>query len=176
MLCSTVHARHNVQSVGNICYVFDSTFYTSHLLNVHASALFALIHNHLKPCTHTHAQLSANTLSMTAPCVSFPPPVMRILEPASRENHLCPPPFNGYRAGSTPHDSLFGTQPWIDLRHVKTSECSPCLNSPPSSSSSLSIMSSLYFLSFFCLPLCLFLSLCFQCLFKIIAPRDAWST
>ena len=87
-----------------------------------------------------------------------------------RESVPPPPhPFNGYRAGSTPHDSLFGIQPWIDLRHVKTSECSPYLNSFPSSSFSLSVMSSLYFLFFFCLPLCLFLSLCFQCLFKLIA-------
>ncbi len=77
---------------------------------------------------HIRSQHSANTLSMTAPCVSFPPPVMLILDlPTQRIS--CP--FNGCRAASTQHYSLFGIQLLIDLRHVKTSECLPCLNSFP---------------------------------------------
>lgn len=77
--------------------------------------------------THIHSQHSANTLSMTGPCVSFPPPVMLILDlPTQRIS--CP--FNGCKAGSTQHYSLFGIQPLIDLRRVKTSECSPCLSLP----------------------------------------------
>lgn len=91
-------------------------------------------------CTHTNthklihmymdmdSQRSAYTLSMTAPCVSFRPPVMLILDlPTQRIS--CP--FNGRRAGSTQHYSLFGIQLLINLRHVKTSEYLPRLNSNP---------------------------------------------
>lgn len=106
-------------------------------------------------CTHTNthklihmymdmdSQRSAYTLSMTAPCVSFRPPVMLILDlPTQRIS--CP--FNGCRAGSTQHYSLFGIQLLINLRHVKTSEYLPRLNSNPPFSPSCHPSVSLCFL------------------------------